>query len=123
MALQTLYSVLIWYTKGVDLMTNEDKILEVITGIQKNLADIKQGQTEMRGDISNLKEGQQRVEDSLQRLETKVDKLATDQVQDIYTVLQMTYDKIERLDSKFNVLNSRMYEQEATADTLLKRIK
>lgn len=97
-------------------MTNEDKILAALTGIQKDLAGLKQGQEE-------LKEGQQRVEDRLQRLETKVDKLATDQVQDVYSILQMTYDKIDRLDSKFNVLNTRLYEQEATADTLLKRIK
>lgn len=104
-------------------MPNEDKILAALTGIQKDLAGLKQGQNEMKGDIFNLKEGQQRVEAGLQRLETKVDKLAETQVKDVHTVLQMTYDKIERLDSKFNVLNNRMYEQEATADTLLKRIK
>lgn len=110
-------------------MNNEEKILELLMGMQKDIVGLKQGQQRLESRQESLEIGQQRLEsrqESLekgqQRIEAKVDKLATTQSQDIFNVMQLTYHKVDQIHSKFDLLNKRLFDQEAELQTL-KRVK
>lgn len=96
-------------------MTNEEKILELLMGMQKDIVGLKQGQQRLESRQESLEKGQQRIE-------AKVDKLATTQSQDIFNVMQLTYHKVDQIHSKFDLLNKRLFDQEAELQTL-KRVK
>lgn len=84
-------------------MTNEEKILELLMRMQK--------------DIVELKQGQERLEVKVNLIDTKIDKVSDTQVVDIYTLTQMT-----KVDGKMDVLNKRLFDQEAEIQ-VLKRVK
>lgn len=75
----------------------EDKILELLMGIQITITELRQ---------------------KVDAIDIKLDKLADTQVADIYTLTKMTHDKTTRLDSKLGILNNRLFEQEADIQSL-----
>lgn len=113
-------------------MTNEDKILELLLGMQKDIVGLKQDVgglkqdmgglkqdlSDLKQDVSGLKQGQERLETKTDAIDAKMDKLADIQVADIYTLTKLTYDKTTKLDSKLIVLNKRLFEQEAEIEWL-----
>ena len=70
-------------------MNNEEKILQILTQMQGDISDLKQGQVNMNGrldnleqgqasmqsDISNLKQGQAKLEKGQARLEAKIEDI------------------------------------------------
>lgn len=99
-------------------MTNEDKILELLLGMQKDIVGLKQDVGGLKQDMGGLKQGQERLETKTDAIDAKMDKLADIQVADIYTLTKLTYDKTTKLDSKLIVLNKRLFEQEAEIEWL-----
>lgn len=85
-------------------MNNAEKILALLMDMQRDIVGLKQGQ-------QNLEAGQQRIE-------AKVDKLAATQSQDIFNVMQLTYHKVNAIHSKFDLLNKRLFDQEAELQTV-----
>ena len=57
-------------------MTNEEKMLDLLTRMQTDISSLKSGQEEMRTDIAGVKDRMDRVEDRAQQtaglLETEV---------------------------------------------------
>lgn len=99
-------------------MTNEDKILELLLGMQKDIVGLKQDVGGLKQDMGGLKQGQERLETKTDAIDAKMDKLADIQVADIYRLTKLTYDKTTKLDSKLIVLNKRLFEQEAEIEWL-----
>ena len=64
--------------KGVFRMSNEEKMLDLLTQMQTDISSLKSGQEEMRTDIAGIKDRLDRVEDRAQQtavlLETEVDR-------------------------------------------------
>lgn len=120
-------------------MTNEDKILELLMGMQKDIVGLKKGQEILVAGQERLEARQERLEARQERLEAgqenivarldclevkvtsvdaMVETLAQTQVADIYALTKMTYDKMTKLDSKLGVLNNRLFDQEAEIQNL-----
>ena len=59
-------------------MSNEEKMLDLLTRMQTDISSLKSGQEEMRTDIAGIKDRLDRVEDRAQKtavlLETEVDR-------------------------------------------------
>ena len=59
-------------------MSNEEKMLDLLTQMQTDISSLKSGQEEMRTDIAGIKDRLDRVEDRAQQtavlLETEVDR-------------------------------------------------
>lgn len=62
------------------------------------------------------------VESRLDSVEMKLDKISETPVDDTYTLMKLIYGKVEKLDGKFEVLNKRLFDQEAEIQ-VLKRVK
>ena len=114
-------------------MTKEDQILEALSGIQQDMGSLKQDVGSLKQDVSSLKqdvsslkqdvsslqEGQKKTEHELaelkttvsdlkqgqQRIEIKMDKMLENQVQDVYTLVQLVHDKVAVVDNKIDTLS------------------
>lgn len=96
-------------------MTNEEKILEMLVVMQKDITGIKEDISNLKEDTFSLKEGQQNIEE-------QISKLTENQVKDAFSIMELTYKAIQRLDGKLDLFNNRLFNQEADIQQL-KRIK
>lgn len=78
-------------------MKNEEKILELLFGIQTDVTSLKQDVSSLKQGQENLEAGQNRLESSQPtlaagqgRIETKLDKLAVIQNDDIVAIAKST---------------------------------
>ena len=89
-------------------MSNEEKILELLTQMQTDISTLKSGQQEIRTDITGIKDRLDRVEDRAQRtavlLETEVDRK-----------LDLLYDGHDAIMERLDKLASRGRVEELEA--------
>lgn len=93
-------------------MSNEEKILELLTQMQTDISTLKSGQQEIRTDITGIKDRLDRVEDRAQRtavlLETEVDRK-----------LDLLYDGHDAIMERLDKLASRGRVEELENDVVL----
>ena len=93
-------------------MSNEEKILELLTQMQTDISTLKSGQQEIRTDITGIKDRLDRVEDRAQRtavlLETEVDRK-----------LDLLYDGHDAIMERLDKLASRGRVEELENDGVL----
>lgn len=93
-------------------MSNEEKILELLTQMQTDISTLKSGQQEIRTDITGIKDRLDRVEDRAQRtavlLETEVDRK-----------LDLLYDGHDAIMERLDNLASRGRVEELENDVVL----
>lgn len=96
--------------------------------MEKLLIQILEGQNKLFSEVSGVKDGQQQLskevsglKDDIIRLEGKVDKIANASENDTLSVINLmskkmdnlaTKDDVKKLNSSFEVLNSRLFHQE-----------
>ena len=93
-------------------MSNEEKILELLTQMQSDISTLKSGQEEIRTDITGIKDRLGRVEDRAQRtavlLETEVDRK-----------LGLLYDGHDAIMERLDKLASRGRVEDLENDVVL----
>ena len=93
-------------------MSNEEKILELLTQMQTDISTLKSGQQEILTDITGIKDRLDRVEDRAQRtavlLETEVDRK-----------LDLLYDGHDAIMERLDKLASRGRVEELENDVVL----
>ena len=93
-------------------MSNEEKILELLTQMQTDISTHKSGQQEIRTDITGIKDRLDRVEDRAQRtavlLETEVDRK-----------LDLLYGGHDAITERLDKLASRGRVEELENDVVL----
>lgn len=93
---------------------------EVLKQILGKISTMEEGQKQLSKDILGLKE-------DISRLESKVDKIAGSGEEDTVSLIKLmdkkmdtlaTKESITSLDSKFNLLNGRLFETENKVNVL-----
>ncbi len=105
-------------------MTNEafqhlmlDKLTALDQKITDEIADVKDNIVGLKDDISNVK-------DDISKLPTREDlnQVIREQQKDVLSILSLVNIKIERVETKIDILQTRCFEQE-TDIQLLKKVK
>ena len=59
-------------------MSNEEKMLDLLTQMQTDISSLKSGQEEMRTDIAALKSGQEKMQTDIAALKSSQEEMRTD---------------------------------------------
>ena len=63
-----------------------------------------------------------RLDTKIDKIDEKIERIGNEQQKDVLKLLELNSKKIDRLDAKFDILNHRVFEQEADIQ-LLKKAK
>lgn len=95
-------------------MSNEEKMLDLLTRMQTDISSLKSGQEEMRTDIAALKSGQEEmqtdiagIKDRLDRVEDQAQRTAVLLEADINRKLDLLYEGHDAIMERLDKLASR----------------
>lgn len=112
----------------IQILEGQNKLFSEVSGLKDGQQQLFKEVSGLKSDVSSLKDGQQQLskevsglKDDIIRLEGKVDKIANASENDTLSVINLmskkmdnlaTKDDVKKLNSSFEVLNSRLFHQE-----------